>query len=293
MSVLRLLSPSRNHASSSRVIPAVPVLTLHVPQYGAIFMNRGTQTSANDFSLTEEPQDDFIYRGELDIYLPPGAGRKRVKSISVGLKSVVKLDLGPMRRGEEDTLFERRVELAGDGLWLEEGMQRFDFTLIIPSNLAPHDWHHNGTIRHAIFAEVVGLPEPPKEPRKTFKTRSSASGNRSPSSRSRSNSPAPSPSIDATILSRAANLVLNDDEAPPYEPVYVEEWLKGTVSIRRTVMILYNPHPTGGVSDLDERLSGFVEGIGPWELTMFADVVRGVIDVADSSLRSVVCFVLE
>lgn len=70
---------------------------------------------------------------------------------------------------------------------------RFDFTIIIPSNLAPHDWHTNGKIIHDLYAELEGLPEP-----EFMRTSSSTSlftmrkGKKSPSAHgSRSSSPAP------------------------------------------------------------------------------------------------------
>jgi hypothetical protein len=239
MSVLRLLSPSRT-ASSSRLSPAVPTLNLHVPQYGAIFMTRAENVN--------EP-DDFLFRGELDITLPLG-GRKKVSSISVTLRTVVKLDIGPLRRGEEDVLFERKVDISGDQ-WLEEGIQRFEFTLIIPSNLAPHDWHFNGTIRHALHADVVGLEleRPVVKARSSGKARSHSPRPHSP----RSESPHPAA------------------EAPPYEDT--DSWLRGTFTAKRTIMLLYNPHPTGGVSALSETASGYADGIGVWDLTLFSDVV--------------------
>jgi len=37
------------------------------------------------------------------------------------------LDMGPGRIGEEDTIFDRKVEIIGgnsEGLWLDEGMQK-------------------------------------------------------------------------------------------------------------------------------------------------------------------------
>ena len=45
--------------------------------------------------------------------MPPNLGRKRCKGIRVMLKTVIRLDLGPGRMGEEDTLFERKVEVIG------------------------------------------------------------------------------------------------------------------------------------------------------------------------------------
>ncbi|RSH94654.1 hypothetical protein EHS25_004459 [Saitozyma podzolica] len=68
---------------------------------------------------------------------------------------VRRLNLGPMRGWEDDVLFERKVEIRGR-IVLEEGKQRFDFTIVVPTNLGPHDWHPNARITHTLTAEVVG-----------------------------------------------------------------------------------------------------------------------------------------
>ena len=65
-------------------------------------------------------------RGELEVEIPHGMGRRRVKAIRVGIKTVVELTLGPHRVNERDTIFERKVEVKGgnaDGIILE-GVQR-------------------------------------------------------------------------------------------------------------------------------------------------------------------------
>lgn len=128
MSFLRLLSPRPAESSSSRTAASPITLALHVPSYDAIYL------SSNPDPLHERPTpgdataptDDVPLRGELEVVVPDKLGRRRCRAITVGMKTVSRLDLGPGRMGEEDTIFERKVEIiAGDadGIWLEPGRQ--------------------------------------------------------------------------------------------------------------------------------------------------------------------------
>ena len=76
---------------------------------------------------TNGPRNDQILQGQFEISLPRGSGRKRCKAIRVGMRTMTKLDIGVGRMGEEDVIFERKVEeIAGisEALWLDEGTQR-------------------------------------------------------------------------------------------------------------------------------------------------------------------------
>jgi hypothetical protein len=60
------------------------------------------------------------------IRMPPFSGRMRCKSIRVGLRTRLKIDIKG-RKKEEFELLDRRVEIIGgssDGVWLDEGAQR-------------------------------------------------------------------------------------------------------------------------------------------------------------------------
>jgi hypothetical protein len=75
---------------------------------------------------SEGPRDDQLLNGVLDIIVPPGS-KRRCKSVRVGLRTKVRLNMGAERGWEEDTIFERKVEMMGgnaDGILLDEGMQR-------------------------------------------------------------------------------------------------------------------------------------------------------------------------
>jgi hypothetical protein len=165
---------------------------------------------------------------------------------------------------------------------------------MIPSNLAPHDWHSNGSIEHKIYAEVEGLPIPPaaatspKSMSFPFKQRSPAAS-RSPSrspqshgsrsqSRSTSPAPAPAPPLNLDVLTAALSLD-GSQTSLPVLPAYQDleqgdDWLYGTYEAKRTSMLVFNPKPQGGVTELDERSNGFVPGLGVWETQLFSDAVR-------------------
>ncbi|GFZ42594.1 hypothetical protein JCM24511_00310 [Saitozyma sp. JCM 24511] len=168
-------------------------VSLLVPARGLVFMP-SPLLEASSGTWSQE------LSGDIEIDVPEGSGRVRCNAITVALKSVSRLNLGPMRGWEDDVLFERKVEIRGR-IVLEEGKQRsgqavsismsmsmsltnlaastdvmpdlsivkpclaspdelthdrFDFTIVVPTNLGPHDWHPNGRITHTLTAEVVG-----------------------------------------------------------------------------------------------------------------------------------------
>lgn len=43
--------------------------------------------------------------------------------------------------------------------------------------------------------------------------------------------------------------------------------------MERSVVLIHNPNPTGGVNKLDLRERGAVPGLGVWEMNFTADVV--------------------
>lgn len=99
-------------------------LKLIVPNWGVMYLPAPELQA--DGSDSTEPRDDHPLRGELEVTLPVG-GAKRCKSVRVGLRTMITLDMGAGRRFEEDVLFERKVEIissTADGIWLNEGVQR-------------------------------------------------------------------------------------------------------------------------------------------------------------------------
>lgn len=57
-------------------------------------------------------------------------------------------------------------------------------------------------------------------------------------------------------------------------------WLEGDLLASRSLIVHANPSPTGGVSVLDLRKEGFVDGLGPWRFSATADVVSTLFRVA-------------
>lgn len=82
------------------------------------------------------PREDQLLSGVLVIRVPaPASGaRMRCRSIRVGMRTICRLDMGPVRGWEEDTIFETKVELmAGnsEGIILMEGIQLCVFFCIV------------------------------------------------------------------------------------------------------------------------------------------------------------------
>ena len=316
MSMLRLLASSKDpygpsKPGSSSKNTNTPSLVLDIPAYGAVFMNT-PEDPLVPLDQQDSIRNDVIVHGELVINMPPNIGRRRVKKIKVGIRSVVRLDLKPGRMNEEDEFFSTEIEIKESETcqcWLNEGSSIFDFTLIIPANHPPHDWHNNGTVRHFLYAEIQGSPKV-NPGFLSFRSRSHGPGSKSPGhrsprtpgspSRSRSNSPAPPRNIDAALLE-----ALTLDSTPAYEkesknssesssPTPEEDWLKGSYKTERTLMLIYNPSPTGEVNVLNLRFNGVAEQLGIWEIKLEANPV-GVYSnpsvPADRSGQSVQCFI--
>ncbi len=157
---------------------------------------------------------------------------------------------------------------------------RFEFTLIIPSTLAPHDWHYNGSISHDLYAEVVGIEDQSSYGLFNF-SKQNRKGKSPAQSRSRSRSPAPS---HTSMMNNVASLSITRQEISiPQTPSYTQSeavnesqedtWLKGVFDAQRTMMFVYNPNPNGGIVPLDERCTGDVSGLGVYDIKFSSDVV--------------------
>lgn len=76
---------------------------------------------------SDGPRDDQLLSGILEIHVPRN-GQRRCKSVRVGVRTKSRLNMGGSRGWEEDTIFERKVEMMGgnaDGILLDEGIQRY------------------------------------------------------------------------------------------------------------------------------------------------------------------------
>ncbi|BEI83819.1 hypothetical protein CcaverHIS002_0404230 [Cutaneotrichosporon cavernicola] len=138
MSMLRYLSPGRgraegsNSSSTSPLLADAPSLKLHVMNWGVLILPAPDHAG--------DPRHDPILHGELDVRV---SGPRRCKRIRVGLRSIIRLDMGGGRKIEEDVLFERKVEIIGastDGIWLAPGSQRSEWVQLarpIPESSPP------------------------------------------------------------------------------------------------------------------------------------------------------------
>lgn len=187
---------------------------------------------------------------------------------------------------------------------------RFEFTIILPSGLAPQNWVPHANISHDLYAELEGTPEERTSPFFRQLTLSPfSSGRKSPispvssSSRLASRSPSPTSartnddvpdpsSLSAALMTAAASMSITRQEpfSMPQAPSYDESqamyqskslesvgegdrWISGTHSTSRTIAIIYNPNPTGEVNQLDESVSSFAPGLGVYEWRMVAEEV--------------------
>ena len=284
MSVLRMLSPTRGASSSSPSRKAADSvqINLRVPSYGSVFMPFPDPLAYH----SDAPRSDKELFGDLEISIPAGMGRQKCKAIRVGVRTVTKLDMG-RGKPEEDVVYEGKVEVRGgtaDGVVLEEGLQRFTFNIIIPGNLAPHDYHPGHRVDNILFAEVEGVEEEAGITswfRRSSSTSASTSRGTTPSSSPRLSPLRPGSGPSSPLMSPAQSLsILRQEIALPQPPAYdlsapeeVVPWLSGVHYVERPLILIYNPDPAGGVSSLDVRMDTAAPGIGPVAISYIADEV--------------------
>lgn len=116
MAILKLFSASSSRSPSPASFQAVKI-THHVHAFGGIYLPSPSADSAVH-------QPEIPYGGRLEVHLAPDSGRRRCKSITVGIRTIATLDMGQKRGKEEDVVFERIVTL-GEGTILEEGSQLY------------------------------------------------------------------------------------------------------------------------------------------------------------------------
>jgi len=284
MSVFRMLSPVRgaSHSPSRKAADTVQI-DIRVPSYGTVCMPFPDPLAYH----SDSPRNDKELFGDLEILIPAGMGRQKCKAIRVGVRTVAKLDMG-RGKPEEDVLYEGKVEVRGgtaDGVVLEEGLQRFTFNIIIPGNLAPHDYHPGHRVDNILFAEIEGVEETGLAG--WFRRGSSPS---SSTTTSRGTTPSSSPRLSplrpgsgpsSPVMSPTQSLsILRQEIALPQPPAYdlsapeeVIPWLSGNHYVERALILIYNPDPAGGVSSLDTRMDTAAPGVGPVSISYVADQV--------------------
>ncbi|WVQ68116.1 uncharacterized protein L199_006322 [Kwoniella botswanensis] len=150
--------------SSSPGSSAKGTMKIHVPAWGVALVRPPRALDLHPLeagsSTLEPPCEDTVLSGSLEVIMKEP---RRVKAISVGVQSVCRLHMGAGRGWEDDGIFERGVEVLGqgegdEGIWLEKGSQSFSFTIILPATLATTDFHSFGRVSYILTARVEGIP---------------------------------------------------------------------------------------------------------------------------------------
>jgi len=147
-----------------------------------------------------------------------------------------------------------------------------NFTIVIPPELGPHDWHPNGRLRHQLFGEIAGPietstssssssassltsgwfgPTSPRSEPSSFKVSSSTLTPTSPEASTywdeETNPEAPS-AVMASLLKISWDHQSQKDGVEP-RGASVEaqvEWLQGSIRAKRDILLLNSPEPGGG-----------------------------------------------
>ncbi|BEI91598.1 uncharacterized protein CcaverHIS019_0404180 [Cutaneotrichosporon cavernicola] len=303
MSMLRYLSPGRgraegsNSSSTSPLLADAPSLKLHVMNWGVLILPAPDHAG--------DPRHDPILHGELDVRV---SGPRRCKRIRVGLRSIIRLDMGGGRKIEEDVLFERKVEIIGastDGIWLAPGSQRgsnsrapspsrarrslWDIPSMPPSGAVTPIGGGAPAAPLALAGALANLSLENGHASPTVASANSNS-NQNPTSRPGSGSASPSSPIEPhqpinpALLASEYSFSLTRQEVPylPRIPSYEDTnftdhasqtpWVMGKHRAKKHIMIVYNPNPLATTNELHDRANGHVRGLGEWEMLLVSDV---------------------
>jgi hypothetical protein len=121
--LFRLRNSEASRTSQNEAIKSLqPVITIHLPGYGSIRMIEPSP-------IENEPRQDYVLNGILEIFVPQPLGRLRCRSIKIGFRSVLTLRGIGEGAEEQDTLYETEAELSDSEdkgyTYLEVGTQRY------------------------------------------------------------------------------------------------------------------------------------------------------------------------
>lgn len=98
-----------------------------------------------------------------------------------------------------------------------------------------------------------------------------------------------------SVMSRLEEISISRDILPPVpaypdgngtrEEVEAVPWLQGEHRTDKPFEVLYNPNPTGGLTDLNMQIIGEQEGLGGYRLELLSDVVRIIMCMANVADR--------
>lgn len=179
---------------------------------------------------TSGPRADTVLDGTLEVQME----KPRIaKSIRVSLVCMCRLQQPQTEEWQEKIIFERSVEIGGEGeeggIRLERGTQTFGWSIILPATIAVYDKHPTARISHVLRAVVEGEAQPTT----TFsifggigkgKGRSSSRAN-SPGGRSKSRpgsrAPSPPPAHTSRSKSRPSSRAPSPHRSPRHSLVPV------------------------------------------------------------------------
>ncbi|KAJ9111408.1 hypothetical protein QFC19_001177 [Naganishia cerealis] len=261
-----------------------------------------------------EPRDDFIISGVVIVHLTKP---RKVKALRVKFLAEATLAY-PDRPWEADVIFERNLTIDDgkngvEGVYMEAGPQRFEFSFILPATLAGFDRTPFGHISHRVDVTLEGVPQrsnsrfgglfgghSSRSPSRTRSPSPVASGHNSASmsrrssqdpyhgfssarpSTSGSSTPAVgySQSIMSPPISEEPSSVINS--FPPEieaEKLRNVKWLTGNMTASKEMWIVPLPSEDREAIHLDYQTRSVVNGLGivPWSLQTDAITVGGYI----------------
>ena len=159
-------------------------------------------------------------------------------------------------------------------------MIRFQFSIIIPGDIAPHDGFKTcpGRIKQDVYAKISGLelaglmsaPNTSDVSVSVSTTPSGASVSITTPSKDTASNTSYAPHADFESAPDSSSALRSVPKGVTMQPTIK---LQDTVKASRRVRVRYNPNRDGGFSQLDDISSAHVPGIGFNELHMVSDVV--------------------
>ena len=296
-----------------------PGMDLTIPSFGVIFLNPPEEAKIDAQARNAEPEYDHILTGTFEITMPPGVERIQYETIKIGVESVSILNMGPERGVERDELFRREMVYDQERRIIERSLTvswdcistfraessfQVAFSLILPCSLPVEDYHRDSRVLTSLYAIVEGsdaeidripfsaIPalnghaETPFGPRTVGGHQCSSHSHghfdsltlKSPWANGQAAGikypdPVANPAFDRhTSMSASAEVQSNGGG---------DFVLKGRRVAERPLRLVHNPEPNGGVSILDEYITGSIRGIGSYNIRLYSEIVS---DAAQSLL---------
>lgn len=164
---------TRLRSSSPHKISSKGQIKIHVQEHVVLVHPPETKLEVLGEGIVQQaaqPREDTVMNGTLEVIMDK---TRMAKSIRVELAVSCRLQLPGDTSWREKEIFNQAVEIentpaeftggAGQqqGIKLEKGSQSFEFSIIVPANIATYDRHPLGRIVPTIRATVEGFPAAP------------------------------------------------------------------------------------------------------------------------------------